>query len=310
VFTGLEFETFYKLSKFLIHENNITHLGCNHEALVKIFDIRSDLVGMVQRDDDINACMVRAAAAGNTAQVKFGRHAFEIADDPSALLEQMVYVRGRQRVARNSDRPRASSCPASRPYVPVTEETKAKLCQDLRDFAAQMMVQYDHDVPVKKYGTDYHAFDVFKAAYCFDARRHVNSVLVEKASMLRDHMRYSLNWDVSEGLIISVLFTELRSFSGGRIPFRPIEAADKAAMIEENKDPRSKSEPNKKSETKMEKLLRISKEQVEHALRPSSFRTHPLGASNSMHDKHRKKDAIVQQNEDLKSRLIIERISY
>jgi hypothetical protein len=55
VFTGLEFETFYKLSKFLIHDNG------HHEALVKIFDIRSELVGMVQRDEGINARMVRVA---------------------------------------------------------------------------------------------------------------------------------------------------------------------------------------------------------------------------------------------------------
>jgi hypothetical protein len=55
VFTGLEFETFYKLSKFLIHDKS------HHKALVKIFDIRSELVDMVQRGDGTNACMVRVA---------------------------------------------------------------------------------------------------------------------------------------------------------------------------------------------------------------------------------------------------------
>jgi hypothetical protein len=81
VFTVLEFETFYKLSKFFIHDNS------HHEALVKIFDIRSELVDMVQRDDGIYARMVRVAAAGNTSQVKFSR-AFGIVDDPSALLSK------------------------------------------------------------------------------------------------------------------------------------------------------------------------------------------------------------------------------
>jgi hypothetical protein len=118
VFTVLEFETFYKLSKFFIHDNS------HHEALVKIFDIRSELVDIVQRDDGIYARMVRVAAAGNRSQVRFSRHAFRIVDNPSALLEQMVHVRGHLRVVST---PRASSCSGSRPYFTVTEETKALL---------------------------------------------------------------------------------------------------------------------------------------------------------------------------------------
>jgi hypothetical protein len=114
----LEFETFYKLSKFFIYDNS------HHEALVKIFDIRSELVDMVQRDDGTNARMVRVAAAGNTSQVKFSRYAFRIFDDPSALLEKMVHVRGRLRVVST---PRASSCSGSRPSFTVTDETKASL---------------------------------------------------------------------------------------------------------------------------------------------------------------------------------------
>jgi hypothetical protein len=55
VFTGLEFETFYKLSKFRTHDNS------HHEALIKIFDICSELVDMIQRDEGTNARMVRVA---------------------------------------------------------------------------------------------------------------------------------------------------------------------------------------------------------------------------------------------------------
>jgi hypothetical protein len=67
VFTRFEFEAFYKLSKFLIYTNSITYLRCHHEVLVKIFDICSELVNMIQRNKGTNARIVRVTAAGNTA---------------------------------------------------------------------------------------------------------------------------------------------------------------------------------------------------------------------------------------------------
>jgi hypothetical protein len=48
-------------------------------------------------------------------------------------------------------------------------------------------------------------------------------------------VKYSLHWNVSMGLIVSSLFTELRSFSGGRIPFTPMpRRADPKCIRPEN----------------------------------------------------------------------------
>jgi hypothetical protein len=93
-------------------------------------------------------------------------------------------VCGRQRAASNSDRPRASSCPASRPYVPITEETKADLRQEFGEFADMIMVLHQHNMPVKMYGSDCHAADILKAAYRFNAQRHVRHVITERVDMM------------------------------------------------------------------------------------------------------------------------------
>jgi hypothetical protein len=47
-----------------------------------------------------------------------------------------------------------------------------------------MMVLHQHNMPVKMYGSDYHAADIFKAAYRFNAQRHVRHVITGRVDMM------------------------------------------------------------------------------------------------------------------------------
>jgi hypothetical protein len=144
-------------------------------------------------------------------------------------------------------------------HISLLPRRQAELRQEVREFADKITVLHHHSMPVKMYGSDYHAANILKAAYHFNAQRHVRHVIIERVDMtlsvevtrsledvgsmvvraihLHRHavVKYSFHWNVSMGLIVSALFTELRSFPGGRIPFTPIpRRADPKCIRPEN----------------------------------------------------------------------------
>jgi hypothetical protein len=61
-------------------------------------------------------------------------------------------------------------------HMSLLPRRQAELRQEFREFADKIMVLHHHNMPVKMYGSDYHAADILKAAYHFNARRHVNTL--------------------------------------------------------------------------------------------------------------------------------------